>query len=231
MARTPFFTLPVMAAVLSMVPSASALGVVTDTDLDGIVDSADNCIDVANADQRDSNDEGIGNACDADFDASCSVNFGDLGLMQAAFFQPGTSEMDMNGDGQTNFTDLGSMKRDFFLAPGPSGIVNGCGLGFVTYNEDTQPTFFEKCDPCHTELGHGHHNIGTTYNDAFHPAVNPDCAGLNVGQCTIVRIRSGDMPEGAGCTGIPDQDAANPACLTQLEQDLVQAWIDAGLPE
>jgi hypothetical protein len=39
------------------------------------------------------------------------------------------------------------------------------------------------------------------------------------------------MPLGAGCTGDPAQDAGNPACLTQAEQDAVQAWIDAGMPE
>ena len=37
--------------------------------------------------------------------------------------------------------------------------------------------------------------------------------------------------EGANRTGDPAQDAAKPDCTTQLEQDLMQAWIDGGLPE
>jgi len=121
---------------------------------------------------------------------------------------------------------------DLRIAPIPSGIESTCGgLGFVTYTEDTQPIYFNKCDPCHTTFGLGGHNIGTNYEDALQPADNPACTGLTVGACTIVRIQSGEMPEGAGCTGDPDQDADNPACTTQHEQDLIQAWIDGGLPE
>jgi len=75
---------------------------------------------------RDTDADGIGNDCDADFDQSCSVNFVDLGLMKAAFFQPGTTNTDMNGDGQTNFIDLGLLKLGFFRPPGPSGIPNLC---------------------------------------------------------------------------------------------------------
>jgi hypothetical protein len=36
-----------------------------DTDGDGIIDDIDNCVEVANADQADSNMNGIGDACDA----------------------------------------------------------------------------------------------------------------------------------------------------------------------
>jgi len=39
------------------------------------------------------------------------------------------------------------------------------------------------------------------------------------------------MPQGANCDGDPAQDTGNPACLTQAEQDIIQAWIDGGLPE
>jgi Dockerin type I domain/Thrombospondin type 3 repeat len=216
--------------LLSLGMSAGA--VITDTDLDGITDSADNCINVANADQRDTDGDGIGNACDGDFNGDCSVNFTDLGTLKAAFFQPGTTDTDMNGDGQTNFTDLGLMKAGFFQAPGPSGIESTCGgLGLVTYTEDTQPIYFNKCDPCHTTLDFGGQNIGTHYEDALKPATNSHCVGLTVGACTIVRIQRGDMPAGAGCTGNPEQDAGNPACTTQHEQDPIQAWIDGGLPE
>jgi hypothetical protein len=209
-----------------------AVAQIVDTDLDGVSDSADNCINIANATQLDTNGDGIGNACDADFDNSCTpVNFVDLGIFKSAFLQPDTTDTDMNGDGQTNFVDLGSMKASFGLSPGPSGLVNDCNLGFVTYTEDTQPIYFEKCDPCHTGGGSGGHNIGIDYEDALEPAANRDCRGLTVGECTIVRIQAGDMPLGAGCTGDPVQDADNPDCTTQEQQDLIQAWIDGGLPE
>jgi cysteine-rich repeat protein len=98
-----------------------------DGDGDGVADDADNCLNDVNADQRDTDGDGIGNVCDADFDQSCNVNFGDLGIMKAGFFQPGTTDTDMDGDGQTNFTDLGQLKSRFFLPPGPSGLPNLCG--------------------------------------------------------------------------------------------------------
>jgi hypothetical protein len=224
-------------AALVALPALLALGVPVfaqqaDADGDGVTDSADNCIEVANTDQRDTNGDGIGNSCDGDFNDSCTaVNFEDLGIFKSAFLQTGDLDEDMNGDGTVNFLDLGIFKSGFLLEPGPSGIVNDCNLGLVTYTEDTQPIYADKCEPCHTELGFGGHNIGSEYEDAFLPANNNDCDGLTVGECTIIRIQSGEMPQGAGCTGDPEQDADNPDCTTQLEQDLIQAWIDAGMPE
>jgi hypothetical protein len=55
--------------------------------------------------------------------------------------------------------------------------------------------------------------------------------GLLVGQCTIVLIQEGVMPLGEGCSGDPDQDAGDPNCTTREEQETIQAWIDAGMPE
>ena len=124
--------------------------------------------------------------------------------------------LDGDGDG----TAGGDYSYTFTVAP--------------TYTNDTQPIYFDKCDPCHTGLGFGGHNIGINYEDAFLPtSVYPECrdAGLLVGQCTIVLIREGEMPFGAGCTGNPELDAGNPDCLTQAQQDTIQAWIDAGMPQ
>ena len=103
-------------------------GGATDTDADGVVDNADNCLLVANAAQRDTDGDGIGNMCDGDFDQSCTVNFTDLGIMKTAFFEPGTTDTDMDGNGETNFVDLGLLKAAFFQPPGPSGVQNLCGL-------------------------------------------------------------------------------------------------------
>jgi hypothetical protein len=46
-----------------------------------------------------------------------------------------------------------------------------------------------------------------------------------------VLIQEGVMPFNAGCTGDPVQDANNPKCLTQEQKDVIQAWIDSGMPE
>jgi len=103
-------------------------GSTQDSDGDGVADNADNCTTYANANQRDTDADGFGNVCDGDFDNNCTVNFVDLGTMKNAFFDPGTTHTDMNGDGQTNFIDLGLLKRGFLQPPGPSGVPNICAL-------------------------------------------------------------------------------------------------------
>ena len=100
--------------------------VVVDTDGDSIPDSADNCQLVANADQRDSDGDGYGNLCDADFNQDCIVNASDLGIMKINFFATGDLATDLDGDGVTNVTDLGLLKTLFFSTPGPSGSGGSC---------------------------------------------------------------------------------------------------------
>jgi hypothetical protein len=129
-------------------------------------------------------------------------------------------------------TDLGGNALD--------GDVDGTAGGnfiatfqtnLTTYTDDAQPIFLDKCDTCHTGAGLGNHNVGTVYADALKPADDGNCSGLTVGQCTIVLVQAGDMPQGAGCSGNPSQDAGNAACLTQAEQSALQEWIDDLLPE
>ncbi|TNF32370.1 MAG: hypothetical protein EP329_10475 [Deltaproteobacteria bacterium] len=98
--------------------------------------------------------------------------------------------------------------------------------------EGPHAIFAAKCGSCHTTGGSGGHNIGAAdiaaaYADALKDAAA--CSGLKKGACTIVRIAAGEMPKGKGCTGDPTTDAGNAACLTQAEQDTIQAWIDDGM--
>ncbi len=106
--------------------ATATLTVETDTDGDGVVDSADNCTVVANPAQLDTDGDGIGNFCDPDVAApnDCAVNFLDLNVYKANFFQAGIIDTDNNGDGQTNFADLDILKDFFFGPPGPS--ATGC---------------------------------------------------------------------------------------------------------
>ena len=91
-----------------------------DTDGDGVADSQDNCTTIANADQRDTDEDNIGNACDTDLNGDCSVNFGDLAELKAVFFPaPYEEDADFDGDGFVNFGDLASMKSAFFNGPAP----------------------------------------------------------------------------------------------------------------
>ena len=97
----------------------------TDEDEDGVFDSLDNCQTIANADQRDSNGDGFGNACDADLTNDCIVNVSDLGALRLLFFTS-NPDADLNGDGVVNVIDLGIMRTLFFAPPGPSGLPNDC---------------------------------------------------------------------------------------------------------
>ncbi|MDH5191280.1 MAG: thrombospondin type 3 repeat-containing protein [Gammaproteobacteria bacterium] len=93
-----------------------------DTDMDAVKDFMDNCIVVSNTDQRDTDSDGYGNACDPDLNQDGAVNFVDLGLLKAVFFTS-NENADLNGDGAVNFLDLGLLKSMFFKPPGPSGIA------------------------------------------------------------------------------------------------------------
>lgn len=94
-----------------------------DTDRDGIDDTVDNCIEIANANQRDSNGDGFGNVCDGDLDNSGFVNFADLALFKSAF---GTDDADADFDGNSfvNFADLAVFKTLFGKTPGPAANSN-----------------------------------------------------------------------------------------------------------
>ena len=89
-----------------------------DFDRDGIFDQLDNCVDVANADQSDTDGDGIGNRCDPDFNNDCVVNFGDIALF-ANEFQGSNALFDINSDGAVNFGDFVVVTQSFLLAPGP----------------------------------------------------------------------------------------------------------------
>ncbi|MFK7887341.1 MAG: thrombospondin type 3 repeat-containing protein [Gammaproteobacteria bacterium] len=101
---------------------------IVDSDNDGVADDMDNCSTLANADQVDSNGDGYGNACDADFNNDCVVNVVDLGIMRTVFFTA-DADTDLNNDGVVNVLDLGLLRTQFFAAPGPSGLTDVCSGG------------------------------------------------------------------------------------------------------
>ncbi len=96
-----------------------------DSDDDGIANDMDNCLTAANPDQRDTNGDGIGNACDADLDDDCATNFGDLAAFKSVFLSD-DEDADFNGDGMVNFGDLAVLKKWFVSPPGPSALPSGC---------------------------------------------------------------------------------------------------------
>lgn len=106
---------------------ATLYGAPADTDGDGVPDAADNCSALANADQRDTDGDRYGNACDADLNGNGAVNAGDLALFRVAFGSNGTSanwnpHADFNGSGSVNAADLAIFRTRFGQPPGPSGF-------------------------------------------------------------------------------------------------------------
>jgi len=90
-----------------------------DSDLDGIDDSQDNCIDHANPDQRDTNKDGFGNLCDGDLNNDGIVSFADLKLLRAKF-NTTDPDADFDGNGSVSFADLNIFRSLFGKEPGPA---------------------------------------------------------------------------------------------------------------
>jgi hypothetical protein len=105
-------------------PVASLAGPAIDTDGDGTFDWLDNCKDVSNAAQIDTNGDGCGNRCDADFDNNGGVGVSDFGLWKSAFGQaapgpPFNPDIDTDVNGGIGVSDFGTWKASFGGPPGP----------------------------------------------------------------------------------------------------------------
>jgi len=98
-------------------------GVAPDTDGDGVVDSLDNCKLLTNANQRDTNGDGYGNACDPDFNGNGIVDSQDGALLKARFGSSVHPDQDLNGNGIVDSQDGARLKAKFGQPPGPSGLV------------------------------------------------------------------------------------------------------------
>jgi hypothetical protein len=99
---------------------------VLDSDGDGIVDSSDNCIDVQNGGQLDTDGDDYGNACDCDFNQSLTCNIDDFNTFLPDFQATvdcgvGT---DMDASSNVGIADFNLFLPGFVTGePGPSGLV------------------------------------------------------------------------------------------------------------
>jgi len=107
-----------------------------DTDNDGIIDSEDNCVDVYNPDQRDTNQDGYGNICDPDLDNDGDVTSDDGDIVEAAYgLTPESpewdSDTDLNGDDIIDMSDVIIWSDMYGDPPGPSYGLNADGDGWI----------------------------------------------------------------------------------------------------
>ena len=104
--------------------------VTQDDDNDGIANDQDNCIDEPNGpmspdaggfSQRDTDGDGFGNVCDADFNNNGVVDPADFSTLKARFGQTGFPDQDLNGNGIVDPADFSRLKAGFGKPPGPGG--------------------------------------------------------------------------------------------------------------
>ena len=97
-----------------------------DSDGDGIPDASDNCIDVPNGGQLDSDGDDYGNACDCDFDQNLACSIADFSIFREDYITTvdrgvGT---DMDGNGAVSIADFSLFRPGYVAgAPGPSGLA------------------------------------------------------------------------------------------------------------
>lgn len=117
---------------LMRLPEETWQALPADRDGDQILDHADNCLHVPNLDQRDTDDDGIGNICDADVDGNgvVTTSFGQIfptavrgdveWIALTAQNGPYDPDHDLDGDGFVNERDVGIAQLGVFRPPGPS---------------------------------------------------------------------------------------------------------------
>jgi CSLREA domain-containing protein len=108
-----------------------------DFDRDGVVDSLDNCVNVANGpylpdaggnSQLDTNGDGYGNICDPDLNNDGVVNINDFNRLKSRLgIVPVVDvDADLDGNGAVNINDLNRLKSFLGKPPGPSGLHPNC---------------------------------------------------------------------------------------------------------
>lgn len=101
-------------------------GPAQDADTDGVPDSSDDCVVVPNATQADSDLDGYGNACDADYDQTGVVGTTDFSTFKQAWNTSAPTyneQVDHDCTGVVGTTDFSTFKQLWNQAPGPSGLA------------------------------------------------------------------------------------------------------------
>ena len=127
--------------------SSSTSAPAVDTDGDGIIDNRDNCIDVSNTSQLDTNSDGYGNMCDADYDNDGIVGLSDYGIFRNSYQtevgSPGYNvDVDKDGDSIIAIGEFGLISAQMEAqVPGPSGLSCAGTIPCVATPIQTAPVY------------------------------------------------------------------------------------------
>lgn len=100
-----------------------------DTDGDTVENAFDNCVDIANASQTDTDHNGCGDSCTAnitcDANGDTSVGAQDFTILRMQFGNtpPANITADCNGDTSVGSQDFSILRMQFGNTVGPSGIT------------------------------------------------------------------------------------------------------------
>jgi len=108
----------------------------TNSDSDTWPDVWDNCQFVTNEDQRDTNNDGVGNVCDPDLDDSGLVTIRDYNVMRMLLNRP-DANADLDGNGLVTAADMVILRAYLNLPSGPAAARNMLGGLSLTVNGQT----------------------------------------------------------------------------------------------
>ncbi|HEV2813572.1 MAG TPA: thrombospondin type 3 repeat-containing protein [Solirubrobacteraceae bacterium] len=185
-----------------------------DTDGDGVLDVTDNCDDVANADQKDVDGDGPGDACDPDDD-----NDGVADTTDNCVLVPNGGQANNDGDAQgdacdaddDNDTVADCADNCALVANGDQGDHDGDGPGDACDPDDDNDTVADGADNCAlvASADQGDHD-GDAAGDACDPDDDNDTVSDTTDNCRFVaNTDQGDNDadgDGDACDADDDDD-------------------------